>query len=395
MAIDLRMPALTPTMEVGALAEWLVKPGDTVEAGQVIAEIETDKSVLEFEAIQAGVIGEILVAAGTQEVKVDAVIATLLEPGEDASAQSAPATPAEVAAPAAARGDHKPVEVSRTDGRVKASPSARRLAREAGVDIATLTGTGPRGRIVAADVRAATESAAAPVAVASSELPAGEFEDVEQTVLQKTMARRMAESKATVPHLYAAIDIHVDELLARRKALKSAGGSATLNDYVVRAVALALRDTPDMNVQYLDGVVRRFRDADVAVAVAGDGGLVTPIVRAANTRSVNQISAEISELAALAGKKRLRPEQYEGGTFTVSNVGMFGVTQSWPIINTPQAGILGVGRAEPTPVVDDGALRLSTVMKVTLAADHRCIDGGIVGAFLGSLKGYLEQPERL
>ena len=203
------------------------------------------------------------------------------------------------------------------------------------------------------------------------------------------------ESKATVPHLYAAIDIRVDSLLALRSAAKQAGGSATINDYLLRAVALALQDTPDMNVQYHDGVVRKFTSADVAVAVAGDGGLVTPIIHAAETKSVEQISTEVAELAELAQAKRLRPEQYDGGTFTVSNVGMFGVKQSWPIINTPQAGIIGVGRAEPTPIADDGALRVASMMKVTLAADHRCIDGVIVGDFLSNLRRYIEEPDRL
>jgi pyruvate dehydrogenase E2 component (dihydrolipoamide acetyltransferase) len=373
-------------MEVGTLSSWLVKPGDAVEAGQVIAEIETDKSILEFEALTDGVIGELRVPEGTEDIKVDAVIAILLAPGEElgevATEEVAPAaqevTPEVVPASA-------PAKAAR--GRVKASPSARRIAREAGIAIENVTGTGPQGRIVAADVRAAAD--------ASPGASESDYEDIPQTTLQKTMARRMAESKATVPHLYAGIEVRMDDLLALRQSMKADGSSVTVNDFIVRAVALALRDTPDMNVQYHDGVVRKFRHSDVAVAVAGDGGLVTPIVFAAETKSIDDISKEVSGLAKLAADKRLRPEQYDGGSFTVSNVGVFGIRQSWPILNPPQARILGVGRAEPTPIADDGAIRVANVMKVTLAADHRCIDGAIVGDFMNSLRRYLEQPENL
>ena len=388
MATELRMPALTPTMEVGTLSSWLVKPGDVVEPGQVIAEIETDKSILEFEVLHAGVIGELRVPEGAEDVKVDTVIAILFAPDEvlsDATDDAAAIEPPQVAQ---AEKDSPAASTAKGPrGRVRASPSARRAAREAGIAIETVVGSGPQGRIIVADVRAAAGSSAAP--------SGSGFEDVPQSTLQKTMARRMSESKATVPHLYAGIDIRMDRLLAMRASMKAAGISATVNDCIVRAVALALQAAPEMNVQYHSGVVRRFPHADVAVAVACGGGLVTPIVAAADTKSIAEISSEIAALAKLADEKRLRPEQYDGGTFTVSNVGVFGVRQSWPIINPPQAGILGVGRSEPTPVADDGAIRVVNVMKVTLAADHRCIDGKIVGDFLNSLRDYLEQPDKL
>lgn len=393
MATDLVMPALTPTMEVGTLSQWLVKPGDKVTAGQVIAEIETDKSILEFEALHDGVIGALYVEDGAEDIAVEAVIGVLLEPGEaapaaderksDTAAEGGPASPTHDSD--SGRGDF--VESARRQGRIAASPSAKRLAREAGIDLATLVGSGPRGRIVAADVRSAT--------VEQPPTTKAAFVEITQSTLQKTMARRMAESKSSVPHLYAAIDVNVDALLGKRAEEKAAGRKATLNDYIVRATALALRATPNMNVQYVDGVVRQFSQADVAVAVATDVGLVTPIVRAAETKPVETIATEIVDLAARAGAKRLHPNEYEGGTFTVSNVGMYGVKQSWPIINPPQAGILGVGRAEESVIAEKGALRVARIMMVTLAADHRCIDGAIVGDFLNSLKEHLQHPDKL
>ena len=384
MATELLMPALTPTMEEGTLARWHVAPGDVVEVGQTLAEIETDKSVLEFEAHKAGVVGELCVPEGSENVAVDTPIAILLDDAKEVLPTSKTKSTAD---PNQVREIKDNVEtVVRRDGRVPASPSARRIAKEVGLDIATVPGTGPRGRIVAKDVLDAAQNNRQPV-VADSD-----FVDVPQTTLQKTMARRMVEATTQVPHLYVSIDIRMDTLIGFRETNES---SATINDYILRAVALALHSTPKMNVQYHDGVVRQFKHADVAFAVATEHGLMTPIIRQANTKSLQVIASETAALSLRAKSKKLMPEEYDGGTFTVSNVGMLGLTQSWPIINPPQAGILGVGRAEQRPVAQSGFLGIATIMTVTLGGDHRCLDGAICGRFLGYLKDYLESPDKL
>ena len=390
MAREILMPALTPTMEEGTLARWHVRSGDSVEPGQVIAEIETDKSVLELEALEGGEIGELMVEEGAEGVAVDRVIATLLEP-----------------------------EGRRV--RVPASPAARRLAREHGIDISALNGTGPRGRIVAADIeavlaeRSAAEGstvvpaiAAAPAAgtaPGTGTMPGAglepPFEELSLSTLGKTMARRMGESKATIPHFHCSIDVNVDATVSLRTELNEHEDEPrlSLNDFVVYAVARALRDTPRMNVQYRDDRLIRFRRVDIAVAVAVEEGLVTPVVRGAEALSLPALASALRDLTERARARKLSVEDYQGGTFTVSNVGMFGIRQSWPIINPPQAGILGVGAAAPRPVAvsDDGGVRVdvATLMSLTLAADHRAVDGVIAGDFLRRVRQALEHPEAL
>ena len=446
MAKEILMPALTPTMESGAIARWLVQPGDRVVAGQAIAEIETDKSVLELETLHEGLISELRFPDGAQDVPVDAVIALLLEPGEEAAAERADerrSAKAAAASPNASAQNPSPTQAaprptvpvqaaaeqavpSAVAVRAPSSPAAKRLAREAGLDIASIPGTGPGGRVVAKDVKAAAQVAkrgareAAPLgepgiaeadAIESvgSDAPETAGADApdtpwtapgeEQTLstLQKTMARRMAEAKATIPHLYCSMDIRVDALLKLRRELDESDGGpkASLNDWLVFAAARALRSNPSMNAQYRDGSKLAFSRADISVAVAIEEGLVTPVVRGADALSLGQIAQETRRLAERARRRRLRPEEYQGGTFTISNAGGFGLKQIWPIINPPQAGILGVGRAALQPVATDGALQAAWILPVTLAADHRLIDGAIAGAFLRSLQGYLEHPARL
>lgn len=409
MAKEILMPALTPTMESGAIARWLVQPGDQVAVGQVIAEIETDKSVLELETLHEGRIGELRFPDGAQEVPVDAVIALLLEPGEDAA--SLPAAPeraaSEQAAPEQSVPEQSMPEQSASEqavpgaaaGRVPASPSARRLAREAGLNLASIPGTGPGGRVVAKDVRAAAQAAqATAIETAGADAPwAAPGEEQRLSTLQKTMARRMAQAKATIPHLYGSLDIRVDALRRLRRQLDESGDGpkATLNDWIVLAAAQALRDNPSLNAQYRDGKALRFSRVDLSIAVATKEGLVTPVVRGAERKTLTQIAQETKRLAERARRRQLRPEEYQGGTFTISNAGGFGLKQIWPIINPPQAGILGVGQAAQQPVATDGALQAAWILPATLAADHRLIDGAIAGAFLRSLQAYLEHPARL
>lgn len=428
MAREILMPALTPTMEEGTLARWHVRPGDSVEAGQVIAEIETDKSVLELEALEDGEIGELMVEEGAEGVAVDRVIATLLKPQESSDSDEAePGAPAQLADDTGVSGIGRPESGSsskpRSQGaastpvipssggrrnRVPASPAARRLARERGIDIAALMGTGPRGRIVTADVEAAVSALSSDdgsTAVAATGTPPTDLEiPLEErplSTLGKTMARRMAESKATIPHFHCSIDVCVDAALSLRAELNASGDGPklSLNDFVVHAVARALRDTPRMNVQYRDDRLIRFRRVDIAVAVALDEGLVTPVLRGAETLPLPELASRMRDLTERARARQLDVEDYRGGTFTVSNVGMFGIRQSWPIINPPHAGTLGVGAAVPRPVAiagDDGMhVDVATMMSLTLAADHRAVDGVISGQFLRRLKEALERPESL
>lgn len=388
MAREILMPALTPTMEEGTLARWHVRPGDSVEAGQVIAEIETDKSVLELESLEGGEIGELMVEEGAEGVAVDRVIATLLKPQESSDSNEA--------------------EPGRRRDRIPASPAARRLARERGIDMAALKGTGPRGRIVTADVEAAVSALSSDdgsTAIAATGTPPTDleipFEERPLSTLGKTMARRMAESKATIPHFHCSIDVCVDAAMSLRAELNASGDNPklSLNDLVVHAVARALRDTPRMNAQYRDGRLIRFRRVDIAVAVALDEGLVTPVLRGAETLPLPELVSRMRDLTERARARQLDVEDYRGGTFTVSNVGMFGIRQSWPIINPPHAGTLGVGAAVPRPVAigDDDGMRVevATVMSLTLAADHRAVDGVIAGEFLRRTKKALEYPEVL
>ena len=406
MAIEILMPALTPTMESGTLAQWLVKPGDSVRAGQIIAELETDKSILELEAFQDGVIAELLVNDGAEEVAVDSVIAIMYLPGEEhetlSDAKSLGTDCAAVTKSLTSEFDFEELHPDKErpeksfSTMVRASPAAKKRAREAGLDLASVKGTGPGGRIVANDVRLLVEAGV----MSANSLPVSSDNagvELKRSTLQKTMASRMAESKANIPHLYVSIDVDVDRLLKIRRDINDSpeGRHTTLNDYVVKAVALALKDNLPMNVQFSEGRLLQFEQADVAVAVGVEEGLVTPIVRSAQSKSILQLSQEMKNLSEKAHQRKLMPEDYDGGTFTVSNVGMFGLKQSWPIINPPQAGILGVGAAEKRSVIKNDELEIATMMTLTLSADHRVIDGTIAGAFMASVRTYLEKPAQL
>jgi len=433
MPISITMPALSPTMEEGTLAKWLVKEGEAVSSGDVIAEIETDKATMEVEAIDEGTVGKLLVAEGTEGVKVNTVIAVLLEDGEDASAAdgaaSAPApddspaakpqaeeakptpAPAPQAAPAAEA--PKPVPAAAapqaaSGDRVIASPLARRMAAQAGLDLATMTGSGPNGRIVIADIEAALSGGAAPQTAATApQAPAAqaaptqpgaaEYTEVPNTNMRKVIARRLAESKQTVPHFYLTIECEIDNLLAMRKDLNERGAEdgafkLSVNDFVIRAAALALKKVPAANASWTDAATLRYHSADISVAVAVENGLITPVVRNADAKGLAEISIEMKDLAGRAHEGKLMPEEYQGGTFSISNLGMFGIKEFAAVINPPQGAILAVGAGEQRPVVKDGALSVATMMSCTLSCDHRVVDGAIGAELLKAFKGFVEDP---
>lgn len=426
MAIEIFMPALSPTMEKGTLAKWLVKEGDTVESGDVIAEIETDKATMEVESIDDGTVAKILVSEGTDDVPVGKLIALLAEEGEDASAVEAPSSdtvPALKAEAAPAPAEKKEAEAksaptpvaaaSTSDDRVKASPLAKRIAKQEGLDIATVAGTGPHGRIVKRDVEAALAGGdvkAAPVAtpttspqtataVAATEYgPHADIPYHEERLsnMRKTIAKRLTESKTTVPHFYLTIDCEMDKLMAQRKELNAkladSGVKLSVNDFIIRAVALALKKVPAANVQFAGDKMYWYERADISVAVAIDGGLVTPVVRGADNMGLADISSAVKDLATRARDGKLMPEDYAGGTFSISNLGMYGIKEFGAVINPPQGAILAVGAGEQRPVVKDGALAVAMVMSCTLSCDHRAIDGAVGAEFLAAFKGYIEDP---
>ncbi|SFK64934.1 pyruvate dehydrogenase complex dihydrolipoamide acetyltransferase [Caulobacter sp. UNC279MFTsu5.1] len=429
MSIDILMPALSPTMEEGTLAKWHVKVGDTVKAGDVIAEIETDKATMEVEAVDEGVIEAILVEAGTENVKVNAPIAKLAGEGESPAPPPAKAPPA-AEAPKAAPAPAAPVQAAGetaapakpapaaapTGDRVFASPLARRLASAANLDLKSIAGTGPHGRVVKADVEAAQKGGApaakaAPAAGASAPtaaeprkvlsleqmgIPAGSYDLVPLDGMRKTIARRLTDSFRDVPHFPLTIDLEIDALLAARAKinhlLEGQGVKVSVNDIIIKAVAVALKRVPEANASYTPEGIALHKHADIAVAVAIDGGLITPIVRAAETKGLAQISAEVKDLAARAKSKKLKPEEFQGGTFSVSNLGMFGIKSFASIINEPQGAIMSVGAGEQRPVVKDGQLAVATVMTVTLTCDHRVVDGAIGAKFLAAFKPLIEEP---
>ncbi len=435
MPIKILMPALSPTMTEGNLAKWLKKEGDAVESGDVIAEIETDKATMEVEAVDEGVMGKILTPEGTEGVAVNELIALLLEDGEDASALDgvdasggAPA-PAPAALPASATAASPAPALDGVDtsggapaparaasgGRVFASPLARRLASRNGLDLAAIAGSGPRGRVVRRDIDAAiaagvgkTEpAAAAPPAPASAPALGADdpvfayspaFEAAPNTSMRKAIAKRLTESARDIPHFNVTADIEIDALMKLRKELNSKEGAdykISVNDFVVKAAANALKHESDVNVAYTDDAILKFDRVDVSIAVAVEGGLITPIIHDAASKGLRAISEASRELAGKARDGKLRPEEFQGGTFTVSNLGMFGVKSFNSIINPPQGGILSVGAGEQRPVVRDGALAVATVMSLTLAVDHRCIDGAAAASFMKYLKGLLEDPIQL
>jgi pyruvate dehydrogenase E2 component (dihydrolipoamide acetyltransferase) len=443
MPINILMPALSPTMEEGNLAKWLVKEGDSVTSGDVLAEIETDKATMEVEAVDEGTVGKIVVPDGTAGVKVNALIAVLLEEGEDASAMDAAApTPAAVdndaplttvgggdAATSTASHVHAhattpagPAPVAASGDRIIASPLARRIAKQNGVDLGAVSGTGPRGRIVKADVEAAmaSGSASSSAAVAPSQAttapaakPAGMsddavlklFEDgsydlVPHDGMRKTIASRLTESKQTIPHFYVSVDCQLDDLLALRGQLNKSAPvkddkpvyKLSVNDMVIKALALGLRDVPDANVSWTASDMVKHKHADVGVAVSIPGGLITPIIRRAEEKPLSVISNEMKDMGKRAKEKKLAPNEYQGGTTAVSNMGMMGVKDFQAVVNPPHATILAVGAGEQRPVVKDGALAIATVMTVTLSTDHRCVDGALGAELLGAFKSYIENP---
>ena len=412
MPIEILMPALSPTMSEGRLARWLKKEGDPVKSGDVLAEIETDKATMEFEAVDEGTLGKILVEGGTAGVKVNQPIALLLAEGEDSSALAVPKAPPAAAAPAAVVAP-APVAAAPAGGdRVFASPLARRLAREAGLDLHGVTGHGPHGRIVKADVEAALKAGTAAPAPAAIPVPAAPpaavpaptaaapspfepaYEEIPNSSMRKVIARRLTEAKQTVPHFYLTIDCEIDALLKVRADLnaRSEAYKLSVNDFVVRAVALALKKVPAANAAWGEEAIRRYTAIYISVAVATPGGLITPVIRGAGGKGLAEISNEMKGLAAKARDGKLKPEEYQGGGFTISNLGMYGVREFAAIINPPQGCILAVGAGEQRPVVKGGALAVATVMTCTLSVDHRVVDGAVGAEFLAAFKALIQDP---
>lgn len=440
MPINITMPALSPTMEEGNLAKWLVKEGDTVGPGDVIAEIETDKATMEVEAVDEGTIAKILVDEGSEGVKVNAVIAILAEEGEDVAeaAKGGGSSPAPAPAPApaaaeASKADAAPaptptstpapvadlVPAPKVSGeRSFSSPLARRIAKDAGLDISTIAGTGPKGRVVKRDVEAALAggASAAPTKAAATSASTmatspsadqvlanfdeGSYELVKHDGMRKTIAKRLTEAKQTIPHFYVTMDCELDALLAMRKQINGAAPMldgkpvyrVSVNDMVIKALALALRDVPDANVSWTDDHMVVHKHADVGVAVSIPGGLITPIVRQAELKTLSAISKEMKDMGARAKEKKLAPNEYQGGTTAVSNMGMMGVKNFSAVVNPPHATILAVGSGEKRPIVKDGELTVATLMTVTLSTDHRCVDGALGAELIGAFKKYIENP---
>lgn len=419
---DILMPALSPTMEEGVLAKWHVKVGDTVKAGDVIAEIETDKATMEVEAVDEGEITDILVAEGTEGVKVNTPIARLKDEGGAAApapkadapkAETAKAEPAKVEpAPAKAEAPKAaPAPVKADGGRLFASPLARRLAAQAGVDLSSIKGTGPHGRIVKRDVESAGAGGAKPASAAPAAagvpsrpvqslaqmgIPDGSYDLIPLDGMKKAIARRMVESIQQVPHFPLFIDVEIDALLAARAKvnalLEKSGVKVSVNDFVIKAAAMALKAVPDANASYTPEGIAMHHNADVAMAVAIDGGLITPIIFKAETKTLSQIATESKDLATRARERKLKPQEFQGGTFSVSNLGMFGIKQFSSIINEPQGAIMSVGAGEQRPVVKNGQLAVATVMTVTLTCDHRVVDGATGARFLQAFKPLIEDP---
>ncbi|AZO54934.1 MULTISPECIES: pyruvate dehydrogenase complex dihydrolipoamide acetyltransferase [unclassified Mesorhizobium] len=446
MPINITMPALSPTMEEGNLSKWLVKEGDKVAPGDVIAEIETDKATMEVEAVDEGTVAKLVVPAGTEGVKVNALIAVLAAEGEDAGAAAksggapakaeapkaevpkAEAPKAEPVAAAAPKADATPAANGHAAGeRTFASPLARRIAREAGVDVSAVTGTGPHGRVVKADVDAAIAGGgakAAPAAKAPAGAPAaaltapkamsddqvvklfeqGSYELVPHDNMRKTIARRLVEAKTTIPHFYLTLDCELDALLALRTQLNAAApvkktdkGEApayklSVNDMVIKAMAMALKAVPDANASWTESAMVKHKHADVGVAVSIPGGLITPIIRHADEKTLSVISNEMKDLASRARSRKLKPEEYQGGTTAVSNLGMFGIKDFAAVINPPHATILAVGAGEERAVVKNGEIKIATVMSVTLSTDHRAVDGALGAELLVAFKKLIENP---
>lgn len=445
MPIEILMPALSPTMEEGTLSKWLVVEGDTVSSGDLLAEIETDKAAMEIEAVEEGIIAKILVAEGSEGVKVNAPIALLLEEGEDADAADgykpgapihaasespeptiSPAHPGESRDPEPKPSTAQPHPGERQNagkGGIKASPLAKRIAKDKGLDLAAIKGTGPSGRIIKRDVEN-VDAASMPAPQQAQSAPAsaqpepagreigplrsgggeyleqmgiapGTYDLVPLDGMRRAIAKNMTASAQNVPHFPLNIDLEIDALLAMRKELNNQapeGIKISVNDMIIRASAIALRQEPDANASYTPDGIAYHHNADVSVAVAVDGGLITPIVSQAQNKGLATISAEMKDLAARAQRKKLKPHEYQGGTFTISNLGMMGIKSFGSIINQPQGMILSVGAGAPRPVVKEGALAVATIMSVTLTCDHRVVDGAVGARWLGAFKRLIEHP---
>jgi pyruvate dehydrogenase E2 component (dihydrolipoamide acetyltransferase) len=445
MPTNILMPALSPTMEKGNLAKWLKKEGDTIKSGDIIAEIETDKATMEVEAVDEGILARIVVPEGTADVAVNEVIGVIAGEGEDAKSISAPAAggaapakaeapksdapkaeaPAAAAAPAPAAAAPAAAPAATGGSRAFASPLARRIARDAGLDLNAIKGSGPHGRIVEKDVEAAkaggaakaapaaapagapaAKPAAAPLASGPSDeqvkklFEPGSYEEIPHDGMRKTIARRLTEAKQTIPHFYVTLDCELDALLKLRAELNAAAPEKdgkpayklSVNDMVIKALALALKAVPDANVSWTEGAMLKHKHADVGVAVSIPGGLITPIIRDACHKTLSQISNEMKDMAARAKARKLKPEEYQGGTTAVSNLGMFGVKDFAAVVNPPHATILAVGAGEQRVIVKGGQPAVATVMSVTLSTDHRAVDGALGAELLQAFKGYIEKP---
>ncbi|OIN86444.1 MAG: pyruvate dehydrogenase complex dihydrolipoamide acetyltransferase [Alphaproteobacteria bacterium CG1_02_46_17] len=420
MPVNILMPALSPTMTEGTLSKWLKQEGDEIKAGEVIAEIETDKATMEVEAVDEGKLGKILISSGTAGVAVNTPIAVLLEEGEDASAiklgEAANTNPhaAPVAAPPSVSSLSLAVDAPQTEkgDRVFASPLARRVAEQKGIDLKSVQGTGPHGRIVKADVENAKAGVPAPASVASapvsSSVPSSgpnarqladmlgmEYEAIPNNNIKKVTARRLTEAKQVIPHFYLSVDCVLDNLLKARAEINNAADGAfklSVNDFIIKANAMALKAYPAANTSWTDDAVIQYKHADISVAVATPNGLITPIIKAAETKSLREISNEMKDLAKRAKEGKLKPTEFQGGSFSISNLGMFGVKNFQAIVNPPQSCIMAVGAGEERVVVENGQMVVRTVMTVTLSTDHRSVDGAVGAEFMQHFKRFIENP---
>ena len=414
MATLIRMPEIAANATSAVIKEWSKKEGDSIRVGETLAEIETDKALIEFDADQAGILGKILAPTG-KDIEVGAPVAVLFAEGETnvdiaavlaaAGVETASGTPAAAAAAPAAPTVPAAVPTAPAEGRLFVSPLARRLAKDRGIDLQGVKGSGPHGRIVRRDVDALAASTAGknananvgaaskPVALPAADLSDAAYVEVAHSGMRRTIARRLSESKSTIPHFYLSAACKMDKLMALRAEINaSSARKISINDFIVKAVAAALKASPQMNVSWTDSALRLYAQADISVAVSTDGGLITPVVRAADSKSLSAISGEVADLAARARSGQLTPQEYQGGSFTISNLGMFGVQEFSAIINPPQAAILAVGATSQQAVVVDGAIAVASVMNVTLSVDHRAIDGAVAAQWLALFQRYIEHP---
>jgi pyruvate dehydrogenase E2 component (dihydrolipoamide acetyltransferase) len=410
MAISVTMPALSPTMTEGKVALWHKAEGDAVSPGDVLAEIETDKAIMEIEAVDEGRLGKILVPEGTEEVPVNSVIAMILEEGEDQDSldsvlDQAPPSLAPEPTPVPAPTSLPPVAeppapvpaplAARSGGRILASPLARCIAKDAGIDLATIRGSGPGGRIIKLDVEGRPATTAPGPAAATAPVPEQGVVEIPHSGLRKIVAKRLTESWQTIPHIFLNIECELDSLLGTRARLNERADGAykiSVNDFIIRAAAFALAKVPALNVRWTDTAMHQLSSIDIAVAVAMEGGLITPIIREADQKGLAEISVEMKDLASRGREGKLMPEEYQGGSFTISNLGMFGIKDFGAIINPPQVAIMAVGAGQKQAVVREGALAIATVMACTLSCDHRAVDGAVGATFLKAFKGFIEEP---